>query len=149
MGVLKAGGAYVPLDPGLPRERLEYMVEDAGVEVMVVGQRRLSGRLGVSREVVVEELEGGEEEVWEGEVVEGENLAYVMYTSGSTGRPKGVGVTRRGLGRYVRGAGGGAGGGGEGGGGEVLGRERERVAGAHVGGFRPDGDEPAGAADEG
>ena len=41
LGMLKAGGAYVPLDPSYPGERLGYMLEDAGVKV-VLTQRRLS-----------------------------------------------------------------------------------------------------------
>ena len=31
LGILKAGGAYVPLDPAYPKERLEFMLEDAQV----------------------------------------------------------------------------------------------------------------------
>ena len=35
LGILKAGGAYLPLDPDYPRERLAYMLEDAGASVLV------------------------------------------------------------------------------------------------------------------
>ena len=35
LGVLKAGGAYLPLDPSYPRERLTWMLEDAGVQVVL------------------------------------------------------------------------------------------------------------------
>ncbi|MGH9367525.1 MAG: condensation domain-containing protein, partial [Thermoanaerobaculia bacterium] len=44
LGILKAGGAYLPLDPGYPRERLRFMLEDAGAR-LVLTQKRLAERL--------------------------------------------------------------------------------------------------------
>ncbi len=44
LAVLKAGGAYVPLDPAYPAERLGFMVEDAGIG-LVLTERRLAGSL--------------------------------------------------------------------------------------------------------
>src|SRR5262249_44531352 len=44
LGVLKAGGAYLPLDPESPLERLGYLLEDAGVGV-VLTERALEERL--------------------------------------------------------------------------------------------------------
>lgn len=35
LGILKAGGAYVPIDPGYPRQRIAFMVEDAGPRVVL------------------------------------------------------------------------------------------------------------------
>ncbi len=35
-GMLKAGGAYLPLDPDYPRERLAFMLTDAGLRVVLV-----------------------------------------------------------------------------------------------------------------
>src|SRR5215471_4732815 len=35
IGILKAGGAYLPLDPDYPRERLGFMVADAGARLIV------------------------------------------------------------------------------------------------------------------
>src|SRR5262249_53916783 len=88
LGILKAGGGYVPLDVEYPVERLEYMIEDAGIRVIVSGEKeseRLPG--GMVRVVNVEEEreEIGRESEEVSEVgVGGENVAYVMYTSGST-----------------------------------------------------------------
>ncbi len=116
LGILKAGGAYVPLDPAYPSERLAWMAEDAGLNLLVV-EKSLAGSLPVlfgTLEILVDadgELvggnggNGGNEEPPPAVPVEPENLAYVMYTSGSTGQPKGVEVTHRGVVRLVRGAG--------------------------------------------
>src|SRR5258707_8024758 len=35
LGIMKAGGAYVPLAPAYPAERLAYMVEDSGIQLLV------------------------------------------------------------------------------------------------------------------
>lgn len=35
LGILKAGGAYLPLDPTYPQERLQFMLEDAQVSVLL------------------------------------------------------------------------------------------------------------------
>ncbi|NYS79518.1 MULTISPECIES: non-ribosomal peptide synthetase [Halomonadaceae] len=93
LGILKAGGAYVPLDPDYPSDRLTYMVEDSGIELLLT-QQHLRNTLPVSESLSVIELDqldvthhtSTNPEV----ALHGEHLAYVIYTSGSTGRPKGA-----------------------------------------------------------
>jgi amino acid adenylation domain-containing protein len=106
LGILKAGGAYVPLDGGYPAQRLRFMLEDAGVG-LVLTQRGQPAEVAVGEATEVVYLDDG----WEllgrqsrenpETVTSAENLAYVMYTSGSTGQPKGVGVTHRAINRLV------------------------------------------------
>jgi amino acid adenylation domain-containing protein len=108
LGILKAGGAYVPLDPIYPRERLSFMVEDAGARVVLTITRWLD-KLPRERTTAVcldhlpesfapEELEN----IAAG--VGPDNLAYVIYTSGSTGEPKGVEICHRAIVRLLIGA---------------------------------------------
>ena len=97
LGVWKAGGAYVAVDGKQPRERVERMLKQAGVKVVV---RERGGALDWWEG---ERVEMEEEGIWResGEEVESgawwESLAYVMYTSGSSGEPKGVGVRQGGV----------------------------------------------------
>ncbi|MGW4667594.1 amino acid adenylation domain-containing protein [Streptosporangium sandarakinum] len=57
LGVMLAGGAYVPLDPGHPRRRLQEVIEDAAIGVVVAdedgrGLLRECGRTLVVPEIV-------------------------------------------------------------------------------------------------
>ena len=99
LGVLKAGAAYLPLDPEHPRERLDFVLADAGAGLIVTDERLLE-RLGdvevtavcLDRDAVqLAALSAANPTT----AVVPENLAYVIYTSGSTGRPKGVLVEHR------------------------------------------------------
>lgn len=102
LGVLKAGGAYVPLDPGYPGDRIEYMLEDAGVRV-VVTQESLKQQIPArSAELVcVDDADRQSITDHDGPNLASDvapaNLAYVIYTSGSTGKPKGVALTHLGV----------------------------------------------------
>ncbi|WP_162873981.1 AMP-binding protein, partial [Pseudomonas viridiflava] len=35
LAVLKAGGAYVPLDPDYPQDRLSFLMQDSGIELLL------------------------------------------------------------------------------------------------------------------
>src|SRR5262249_26659395 len=95
LGILKAGGAYLPLDPSYPRERLAFMLADAGAPVLVT-QAKLADALPPAAYVFCLDRDwnslAGQSEENPAHLVLAENLAYVIYTSGSTGRPKGVSV---------------------------------------------------------
>ncbi|MDT8369841.1 MAG: LLM class flavin-dependent oxidoreductase [Longimicrobiales bacterium] len=98
LGILKAGGAYVPLDPDFPGERIAFMLEDSGVDVLVTPRRHVAALPEHRARVVHVDADGRafeEEDTPLDSDVSAEHLAYVMYTSGSTGRPKGVAVEHR------------------------------------------------------
>ncbi|MEU6742606.1 amino acid adenylation domain-containing protein [Streptosporangium sandarakinum] len=93
LGVWKTGAAYVPLESTFPAERLEFIVEDAGVS-HVVTSAALAERLPETEIVPVESVG---DRPWNdpGLPSDPADLAYIMYTSGSTGRPKGVMIEHR------------------------------------------------------
>jgi amino acid adenylation domain-containing protein len=99
LAILKAGAAHVPLDPSYPAHRLDDMVQDAGIE-LVVTVRDLPGGLGDSanRVYIDDESVLATYPVTAPEPGPApDDLAYMIYTSGSTGRPKGVLIEHRGL----------------------------------------------------
>ncbi|MEU2245155.1 amino acid adenylation domain-containing protein [Streptomyces sp. NPDC018338] len=100
LAVLKAGGAYLPLDPGYPAERLEFMLADARVPVLLTGPGTDAAPLageGVEVLTVDAATAAGLPDHAPEPVAGPDHLAYVIYTSGSTGRPKGVQVPHRGI----------------------------------------------------
>lgn len=103
LAVLKAGGAYVPLDSSLPESRLNFMLRDSGIGVLITrGDARLPSSGWREVDLVKDAAEIARHSSTPFQApVSGDNLAYVIYTSGSTGQPKGVEITHRGLSNLV------------------------------------------------
>jgi amino acid adenylation domain-containing protein len=100
LGILKAGGAYLPLDPAYPSDRLEFMLADAQVSLLLT-TTELKTRFSYSGAIVCLDTDwskiaqlSSKNPITE---VTPENLAYLIYTSGSTGTPKGVMIAHQGL----------------------------------------------------
>ncbi|MCY1035330.1 amino acid adenylation domain-containing protein [Corallococcus sp. BB11-1] len=99
LGVLKAGGAYVPLDPEFNAARLETVLADANLRVVITGPGFDAGAHRVTAVTVGDARETRREPP--PVALDPEHLAYVIYTSGSTGRPKGVMVSHRALASFI------------------------------------------------
>ncbi|WP_121614373.1 non-ribosomal peptide synthetase [Mesobacillus foraminis] len=94
LGILKAGAAYLPIDPGFPAERIQYMVEDSGTQLVLLQGVSLPGTYD-GKVLTVEEALLERNSSNPGRKSGPEDLAYVVYTSGSTGMPKGNLTTHR------------------------------------------------------
>ncbi len=96
LGILKAGGAYLPIATDNPPERIRYVLQDAGVRVLLT-QEKTAGLASFDGKIISLEdhatYSGPDENP--PPLARAEDLAYVIYTSGSTGRPKGVMVEHR------------------------------------------------------
>jgi len=106
LAVHKSGGAYVPLDPDFPAERLAYMLEDSGAQVLVTAGEaadavsapegvRCVDPLADAAAIAAHSGENPAPSAGAGDA------AYVIYTSGSTGRPKGVVVPQGALANFL------------------------------------------------
>jgi len=94
---------YVPVDPTYPPARQQYILNDAGVGLLV-HQGPLNSALSVATATVdIEELakfaDVGKQSL--GEIAEPDDLAYIIYTSGSTGDPKGVAVSHHNVNNFL------------------------------------------------
>ncbi|MFE7585983.1 amino acid adenylation domain-containing protein [Streptomyces gardneri] len=108
LAVMKAGAAYLPLDADHPRDRIAYMLADAGART-VLTVRELAGELPGAEDVTrlllddpaTTEAIAAQADTDPDVPVILDQAAYVIYTSGSTGRPKGVVVPHDGVGSLI------------------------------------------------
>ena len=113
LGVLKSGAAYVPIDPRYPHERIQFMLEDAGIDTLLTQERLVEVRDRRAEDAPRNTQHAPRPilQIWEGNTIDLDSdwpqialqpdhnpaieldpaaPAYVIYTSGSTGIPKGV-----------------------------------------------------------
>lgn len=108
LAVMKAGAAYMPIDPNFPRERLQYMLDDAKTKCLITAESLLQSMelahdncLLISSNETVNKIAQSVDCNIEQDDLSDRRLAYVIYTSGSTGKPKGVMIEHRSLSNFL------------------------------------------------
>jgi amino acid adenylation domain-containing protein len=92
LAIFLAGGVYIPLDPYYPEERLRYVIQKTGVNILVSDEVKpalkevFSGIVMTTAELLAAITSPGPAVFVAGPA----DLAYIIFTSGSTGNPKGV-----------------------------------------------------------
>jgi amino acid adenylation domain-containing protein len=106
LGILKAGATYVPIDPHHPLDRIEYILENAQIAILVTPEP-IQTQLPTQSAIDLICLETD----WAKIVTKSTatptiasdpfRVAYSIYTSGSTGKPKGVEALHRGVVNFI------------------------------------------------
>lgn len=86
LAVLKSGAGYIPAEPSLPQERIDYMMQTAGVELII--NDNYCRHLKATDRVMADRSSP-------------DGVAYVLYTSGTSGKPKGVVVENHSVVNYA------------------------------------------------
>jgi amino acid adenylation domain-containing protein len=105
MAIMKSGAAYIPIDPEYPVKRIEYMLADSSVKLLISSEK-YKGRFRSQdlKEVILENIGDqltGYSSSNPDVLVKGTDLAYVIYTSGSTGQPKGIAIEHHSLTNFL------------------------------------------------
>ncbi|MBT7411081.1 MAG: amino acid adenylation domain-containing protein, partial [Methylococcales bacterium] len=100
LAIIKTGAAYIPIDTQYPLQRVQYIIDSAGIG-LVLSQQALSNKLEslgieqlwIDQTDIIDKADDSNPPA----ITEADDLIYVIYTSGSTGKPKGAGVKHQGF----------------------------------------------------
>ncbi|SHL37249.1 non-ribosomal peptide synthetase [Flavobacterium chilense] len=108
LAVLKTGAAYLPIDGELPQARIQMMIQDANIDLMLTVELYLAKVYNDSSQSIALDFLFKNED-YKKISIQGtdvdilpENPAYIIYTSGSTGLPKGVAVGHQSFYNFIK-----------------------------------------------
>ncbi|MBM9832947.1 AMP-binding protein, partial [Enterococcus faecalis] len=97
LACLKLGATYIPVDPNYPRERIEYIIQDSSVDLLVTDKSFAKEFKLDCPAIELKQQEQGFAKDNLNVKVYPDQDAYRIYTSGSTGKPKGVRIPYKAL----------------------------------------------------
>lgn len=95
IAILKAGGVYLIIDPTLPLQRIQKIIDDSNIGLIISERSHVNVVEGFSFKrksiIIFEEIDWiGTKKSYPKITLAPDDPMYLIYTSGSTGRPKGV-----------------------------------------------------------
>lgn len=108
LGVLKAGAGYVPIDPVFPADRIQHILSQSNIQVLLCSKAIKesiedvhSGHTLVIENILDSAISPLDHDCTERVKVSETDICYVIFTSGSTGRPKGVMTEHRNAVKFI------------------------------------------------
>ena len=110
LGVMKSGATYVPIDAKSPSSRIEFILADADIELLLTSSSSMSSVTLKAVDVLLMDnaatqsdwlVEYETVDVEPQRAIQPDDIIYILYTSGSTGKPKGVVVPQKGVINYL------------------------------------------------
>lgn len=106
LAVLKTGAGYVPIDPAYPKDRVEYILDDSKIKMLISESSIYNENIALHKDYIdikdfpklVEKFSHNNPKI----EIHPENIAYLIYTSGSTGKPKGTILQNKSVYNFLR-----------------------------------------------
>ena len=91
LAILKCGASYIPIDPSYPDDRINYIIDDSHVK-MLVTEDCYFDKFDICK-ISVDDVQSFDKYTPFDSLGQSSDVCYTIYTSGSTGKPKGVMVS--------------------------------------------------------
>lgn len=105
LSIIKAGGCYIPLEIDIPVERINYIIKDSDIKLVIANNETTHYMTEhfpeINTVLITSPSTQSESNAPLPDTTNSKQLAYILYTSGSTGNPKGVAIEQAGILRLV------------------------------------------------